>query len=114
MQYLLLPGDLKIVALLVGLQQGYTKYIYFLHVSEWDGRVRELIYLRKEWTRRQNAVREKSIHHPALMSRQNPATTSGPMKNFVKAMDRTSPVGLSKYAKRPIRLNITCRSDKPL
>jgi len=51
---------------------------YFLHVSERDGRVRELnyIYLRKEWTRRQNvAVREKNIQHPALMSRQNSTTT---------------------------------------
>jgi len=37
----LLPGDLKEVALLVGLQQGYTKYMFLTcNLSERDGRLR--------------------------------------------------------------------------
>jgi len=39
-------GDLKVVALLMGLQQGYTNYMCF--VCEWDSRARELHYLRKK------------------------------------------------------------------
>jgi len=33
-------GDLKVVALLLGMQLGYTKYCCF--ICEWDSRVKEL------------------------------------------------------------------------
>src|SRR6218665_2114455 len=63
----LLPGDLKVAPLWDCTRD--IQNTYFLHVSEQDGQVRELGYLQKEWTRRQNAaVREKNIQHPALMS----------------------------------------------
>ena len=42
-----LCGDLKIVAFLLGLQQGYTKYCCFL--CEWDSRDRKAHYKRREW-----------------------------------------------------------------
>src|SRR6218665_2068214 len=78
-------GDLKVVALLVGCSRDIQN-TYFLHVSERDGRIRELKYLRQEWTRRQNvAVREKNIQHSALMSRQNPATTRDPFTSNHKS-----------------------------
>ena len=40
-------GDLKVIALLLGLQQGFTKYCCF--ICEWDSRVRSLHYSRKDW-----------------------------------------------------------------
>jgi len=38
-------GNLKVIALLLGLQHGFTKYCCF--ISEWDSRGRSLHYLRK-------------------------------------------------------------------
>jgi hypothetical protein len=38
-------GDLKVIALLLGLQQEFTKYC-----CEWDSRARSLHYSRKDWT----------------------------------------------------------------
>ena len=35
-------GDLKVIALLLGLQQGFTKYCCF--ICEWDSRARSLHY----------------------------------------------------------------------
>ena len=40
-------GDLKVIALLLGLQQGFTKYCCF--ICEWDTRGRALHYSRKDW-----------------------------------------------------------------
>ena len=42
-----LCGDLKLVAVLLGLQAGYTKYCYFL--CEWDSRAMESYYVTKLW-----------------------------------------------------------------
>jgi len=39
-------GDLKVIALLLGLQQGFTKYCRF--ICEWDSRARSLQYSRKD------------------------------------------------------------------
>jgi len=38
-------GDLKVIALLLGLQQGFTKYCCF--IREWDSRARSLHYSKK-------------------------------------------------------------------
>jgi hypothetical protein len=38
-------GDLKVIALPLGLQQGFTKYCCF--ICEWDSRARSLHYSRK-------------------------------------------------------------------
>ena len=45
-------GDLKVIALLLGLQQGFTKYCYF--ICEWDRRARSLHYSRKDWPARKS------------------------------------------------------------
>jgi len=48
-------GDLKVTALLFGLQQGFTKYCCF--ICEWDNRARSLQYSRKDWTARKSGSR---------------------------------------------------------
>ena len=45
-------GDLKVIALLLGLQQGFTKYCCF--ICEWDSRARSLHYSRKDWSARKS------------------------------------------------------------
>jgi len=55
-------GDLKVIALLLGLQQGFTKYCSF--ICEWDSRARSLHYSRKDWPAR------KSLE-PGIMNLEN-------------------------------------------
>jgi len=55
-------GDLKVIALLLGLQQGFTKYCCF--ICEWDSRARPLHYSRKDWPAR------KSLE-PGIMNVEN-------------------------------------------
>jgi hypothetical protein len=43
-------GDLKVLGLLLGMQQGYTKYCCFL--CEWDSRNKKHHYVRKDWPQR--------------------------------------------------------------
>lgn len=85
-------GDLKVVALLLGLQLGYTKYCCF--ICEWDSRARESHYCRKNWPLRKKLVPgQKNVKHEPLV---NPAKIFLPplhiklglMKNFVKAMNK--------------------------
>ena len=45
-------GELKVIALLLGLKQGFTKYCCF--ICEWDSRARSLHYSRKYWPDRQS------------------------------------------------------------
>jgi len=54
--------DLKVIALLLGLQQGFTKYCCF--ICEWDSRGRSLHYWRKDWPAR------KSLK-PGIMNVEN-------------------------------------------
>jgi hypothetical protein len=56
-------GDLKVIALLLGLQQGFTKYCCF--ICEWDSRARFLHYSRKDWTAR------KPLEQPEIMNVEN-------------------------------------------
>ena len=55
-------GDLKVIALLLGLRQGFTKYCCF--ICEWDSRVQALHYSRKYWSSR------KSLQ-PGIMNVEN-------------------------------------------
>jgi hypothetical protein len=86
--------DLKVVALLTGLQGGYTKFCCFL--CEWDSRDKTQHYLRKEWPQRQSPIPgQKNITHPPLVSSDAIILPPlhiklGLVKNFVKAMDRNS------------------------
>jgi len=90
----LLPGDLNVVALLVGLQQGYTKYIFLTCV--WRGRLSKGIKLLAEGMDSQTKCSLSREEYPVHSSDESTKScyhtfTSGLMKNFVKAMDRTSP-----------------------
>jgi len=84
-------GDLKVIAFLLGLQQGFTKYCFFICV--WGSRARSLHYLRKDWLAR------KSLE-PGIMNVENQPLAElskillpsmhlklGLMKNLVKAMN---------------------------
>jgi hypothetical protein len=45
-------GDLKVIDLLLGLQQGFTKYCCF--ICEWDSRAHSLHYSKKDWLARKS------------------------------------------------------------
>lgn len=87
-----LCGDLKIVALLMGLQGGFTKYCCFLCL--WDSRATDRHYIVKEWPQRGNYVPgEQNIKYQPLVDRNKILLPPlhiklGLMKNFVKAMDK--------------------------
>ena len=55
-------GDLKVIASLLGLQKGFTKYCCF--ICEWDSRAQSLHYSRKDWPAR------KSLE-PGIMNVEN-------------------------------------------
>jgi hypothetical protein len=44
--------DFKIIALLLGLQLGYTNHCCF--ICEWDSRDRKIHYIKKEWPKRKS------------------------------------------------------------
>ncbi|UYV67940.1 hypothetical protein LAZ67_5002553 [Cordylochernes scorpioides] len=87
-------SDLKVVALLRGLQLGYTKFCCFL--CEWDSRDRERHYIKKIWPNRKIFTPGyKNIANLPLIDSENiylpPLHIKlGIMKNFVKAMDRNA------------------------
>ncbi|GBN13446.1 hypothetical protein AVEN_116186-1 [Araneus ventricosus] len=84
-------ADLKVIAVLVGLQAGYTKFCCF--PCQWDSRDSKKHYIKKVWPKRQLFIpgvkneeneplvaSEKILLHPLHIK-------LGLMKNFVKAMD---------------------------
>lgn len=85
-------GDLKVIALVLGLQLGYTKFCCFL--CEWDSRDRENHFVKKQWPKRLNLKPgEKNVLYQPLVNPEKiylpPLHIKlGLMKNFVKAMDR--------------------------
>ena len=87
-------GDLKVIAILMGLQLGYTKFCCFL--CEWNSRDKEAHYVRKDWPIRiRMELGEKNVLHEPLVSREKVILPPlhiklGLMKNFVKALDKTS------------------------
>ena len=87
-------GDLKVVALLLGLQLGYTKYMCFLCL--WDSRDDANHYKVKDWPARvQHTIGKHNVKHQALVDPKKiylpPLHIKlGLIKNFVKAMDQTS------------------------
>ena len=85
-------GDLKVVALLLGMQLGYTKFCCFL--CEWDSRDRKNHYEKNVWPKRSLIPGQKNVINPSLVDPQKiylpPLHIKlGLMKNFVKGMDRT-------------------------
>ena len=84
-------GDLNVVALILRLQLGYTKFCCFL--CEWDSQVRAEHYIKREWPKRQSLEPGvKNVIHVALVKRSKILLSPlhmnlGLMKNFVKALD---------------------------
>ena len=87
-------ADLKVVAILTGLQLGYTKYCCFICL--WDSRDRANHFTRRNWSLRSVSVPGTSnvIHH-SLIDRRNIIQPPlhiklGLMKQLVKAFDKES------------------------
>jgi hypothetical protein len=84
-------GDLKVIALLLGLQRGFTKYCCF--ICEWDSRARSLHYARKDWPARKSLepgiknVEKQPLVEPSKILLPSMHLKLGLMKNFVKAMN---------------------------
>lgn len=86
--------DLKVVALLQGLQLGHTKFSCFL--CEWDNRAKINQYERKEWPPRNepSTSRGKNFVADRLVPKEKiflpPLHIKlGIVKNFIKAMEKT-------------------------
>ncbi|KAL0829765.1 hypothetical protein ABMA28_003252 [Loxostege sticticalis] len=84
-------ADLKVVAILLGLQGGFTKYCCFLCL--WDSRATAKHYTTKVWPERSEFVCGKAnVKHAPLVDPKNiilpPLIKLGLMKNFVKAMNK--------------------------
>jgi hypothetical protein len=85
-------ADLKVVSLLMGLQQGYTKYRCFL--CQWDSRAKDLNYIKRDWPPRASPkVEEMNVENPPLADSHKIILPPlhiklGLAKNLVKAMDR--------------------------
>ena len=85
-------GDLKVIALLLGLQGGFTKFCCFLCL--WDSRATAQHYVTKNRPIRQDYIPgEHNIKYPPLVQREKVILPPlhiklGLMKNFVKALDK--------------------------
>ena len=88
-----LCGDLKILALLFGMQLGCTKYCYFL--CEWDSWDKKNHFVNKLWPKRTSLTPgQKNVVNPPLVLPEKIYLSSlhiklGLMKNFMKGMDKT-------------------------
>lgn len=85
-------ADLKVVAMVSGLQQGYTKYMCFL--CKWDSRARQEHYARKDWPDRINfTVGQENVKCNPLVKKDKIILPPlhiklGLFKNFVKALKK--------------------------
>lgn len=83
-------ADLKVVAILTGLQSGYTKYCCFLCL--WDSRARQQHYVRKEWPDRQTMhPGQHNVQNVPLVAKEKVILPPlhiklGAFKQFVKAL----------------------------
>jgi len=81
-----------VVALLLGLKQGFTKYCCF--ICERDSRARSLHYSRKNWPARKSMdpgimnVENQPLVEPSKILLFSMHLKLGLMKNFVKAMNQ--------------------------
>ncbi|KAJ4446592.1 hypothetical protein ANN_13289 [Periplaneta americana] len=87
-------GDLKVIALLLGLQLGFTKFCCFLCL--WDNRDRKSHYVTKSWPKRESHIPgQKDVSYVPLVNPEKILLPPlhiklGVMKNVVKAMDKQS------------------------
>jgi hypothetical protein len=84
--------DLKVITLLLGLQQGFTKYCCF--ICEWDSRAPSLRYSKKDWPARKSLepgimnVENQQLVEPSKILLPSMHLKLGLMKNFVKATNQ--------------------------
>jgi len=84
--------DVKVIALLLGLQQEFKKYCCF--ICEWDSRSRPLQYSRKDWPARKSlepgiiSVENQPLVEPSKILLPSMPLKLGLMKNCVKAMNQ--------------------------
>jgi len=89
-----LCGYLKVVALLLGMQLGYTKYCCFL--CEWDSRDKKNHCVNKLWSKRTSlTLGEKNVVNTPLVFPEKIYLPSlyvklGLIKDFVKGVDKNS------------------------
>jgi len=88
--------DLKVIALLLGLQLGFTKYCCF--ICEWDSRARSFYYSRKDWPSRKSlepgimTVENQPLVEPSKILLPSMHFKLGLMKNFVKSINQEETV----------------------
>jgi hypothetical protein len=89
-------SDLKIIAILLGVQLGYTKYCCF--ICEWDSRDKDKHYSAKHWKKHQKLTPgERNVVHDPLVDAAEVFLLPlhiklGSVKNFVKAMKKDGPI----------------------
>jgi len=86
-----LCGDLKVIALILGLQGGFTKFMCPLCL--WDSRATNFHYIRKDWPQRPwqvgaHNVKQTPLIDPSKIILPPLHIKLGLIKNFVKALDK--------------------------
>ena len=90
-----LCADFKVIAFLLGLQKGYTKYCCF--ICEWDSSAKALHYNKKEWPLRNNFTPGlKNISSMPLIDPRSVIIPPlhlqlGLVKSFIKTICKKSP-----------------------
>lgn len=91
-------ADLKVVALVTGLQPGFTKFNCFL--CKWDSRAKSLHYIQKDWPKRlefnigQDNVKNKPLVNKDMIILPPLHIKLGLFKNFIKALKNNQAVFL--------------------
>lgn len=87
-------ADLKVIAILTGLQGGYTKHCCFLCL--WESRNRKEHYIKKDWPKRNTKVPGRlNVKYPPLVADSDVLLPPlhiklGLMRQFVKALNEKS------------------------
>lgn len=87
----LVSGDLKVIAILMGMQLGFTKYCCFLCL--WDSRNTVEHYKKKDWPKRSWTVGQENVLYEPLARVEKILPPPlhiklGLMTNFVKGLDK--------------------------
>ena len=87
----LICGDFKVIAIIMGMQLGFTKYCCF--ICEWDSRNRSVHYKERNWPKRKLTPGFKNVLNEPLVDPSKVLIPPlhiklGLMKNFVKSMDK--------------------------
>lgn len=88
----LICGDFKMIQIVLGLQQGFTKHPCFLCL--WDSRARTEHYTQKNWPKREKwDIGSENVIHESFVDRENILLPPlhiklGLMKQYVKALDK--------------------------